>query len=248
MAKITFNEDEPVVVPEPQQKVIQNNIDDSSDDDEAPTAISLNTGKTAILSKLQAEKEAAVKIATEEKEKRRKKEQFLKEQKEGSKREMKQLLMKEKKMKLEKEYAQKMERRQQKLLANEIATDIAVMDGKKVNLLPDNLLMEAKLEEEQESKKRKHITEAEFDALLLLQEEEEKKKSLKKRNIKAGRQVGEYTVKVINNRPKLSKPDPSILDFRNKHLHRSEIFRKDAVNNISQGRQGAALTFKRSSK
>lgn len=61
MGKIVFNEDEEIVVPEP---TVQKNVeveDPISDDDEAPEAISTSTAKESLLTRVNAEKEAAAK-------------------------------------------------------------------------------------------------------------------------------------------------------------------------------------------
>jgi hypothetical protein len=142
---------------------------------------------------------------------------------------------KAKKEKLEKQYQQKMEKRKLK------QSEEPVQD----NLLPTDLLQQALIEEEEESKKRKHVTTEEFEKLLAEQEEEEKKRSKKRKSIKEGRNVGEYTVKVLNHRPKLQKANKHILNMRKLHMNRSAVPRKDAVVNISSGRDGAALVFNR---
>jgi hypothetical protein len=62
MAKIVFNEDEDIVVPESTKKVVDEDIfDDESSDDEAPEAISTSKAKDSIMSKVQAEKDAQAK-------------------------------------------------------------------------------------------------------------------------------------------------------------------------------------------
>lgn len=60
MAKIVFEEDAEIVVPESTKKQQDDDIfDQSSSDDEAPEAISTSKAKESITSKAQAEKEAA---------------------------------------------------------------------------------------------------------------------------------------------------------------------------------------------
>lgn len=61
MAKIVFNEDEDIVVPESTKKVVNDDIFDESSDDEAPEAISTSKAKDSVLSKANAEKEAKAK-------------------------------------------------------------------------------------------------------------------------------------------------------------------------------------------
>lgn len=61
MAKIVFNEDEEIVVPESTKKVVDEDVFDSSSDDEAPEAISTSKARDNVLSKAQAEKEAQAK-------------------------------------------------------------------------------------------------------------------------------------------------------------------------------------------
>lgn len=113
------------------------------------------------------------------------------------------------------------------------------------NLLPDDLLAQALIEEEEESKKRKHVTTEEFEKMIAEQEAEENRNAKKRKSNKNGRNVGEYTVKVINNRPKLQKTDKNLAHTRKQHMHRAVVPRKEAVVNISSGRDGAALVFRR---
>lgn len=61
MAKIVFNEDEDIVVPESTKKVVDDDIFDESSDDEAPEAISTSKAKDSVMSKANAEKEAKAK-------------------------------------------------------------------------------------------------------------------------------------------------------------------------------------------
>lgn len=110
--------------------------------------------------------------------------------------------------------------------------------------LPENLLQQA-LAEEEEDKKRKHVTEEDFERMLAEQEAEEKAKAKKRKTAGAGKQVGEYTVKVLNQRPKLQKADKNILHMRKQHLQRKAVPRKEAITNASSGRDGAALVFRR---
>lgn len=113
------------------------------------------------------------------------------------------------------------------------------------NLLPSDLLAQALVEEEEESKKRKHVTTEEFEKMIAEQEAEERKNAKKRKGNKHGKVVGEYTVKVISNRPKLQKTDKDLLNRRKQIMNRRAIPRKEAVVNISSGRDGAALVFRR---
>lgn len=61
MAKIIFNEDEDIVVPESTKKTVDDDIFDESSDDEAPEAISTSKAKDSVLSKAVAAKEAKAK-------------------------------------------------------------------------------------------------------------------------------------------------------------------------------------------
>ncbi|KAI8890569.1 hypothetical protein K501DRAFT_266015 [Backusella circina FSU 941] len=103
---------------------------------------------------------------------------------------------------------------------------------------------EAVEEEKQEVKKRKHISEAEFEKIMLEEEQQEKKN--KKRKNADGRRVGEYTVKVISNRPNLQKAERNMTSFRNRHLNRKSVDRRDFMKFGSRGKMDAASVFKRS--
>lgn len=175
-------------------------------------------------------------VAAEEKEKRRLRDQVLKEQKEGSKRQVKQIEKKSKKEQSDKEFLAREEKRK-------LAKETAVED--EANLLPDDLLAQALIEEEEASRKRKHVSTEEFEKMIAEQEAEEKKKSKKRKSTIDGRSVGEYTVKVISNRPKLQKINKQLASNRKDHMHRKVVPRKEAVINISSGRDGAALVFRR---
>jgi hypothetical protein len=61
MAKIVFEEDAEIIVPESTKKPENNDIFDESSDDEAPEAISTSKAKESLISKEQAEREAAAK-------------------------------------------------------------------------------------------------------------------------------------------------------------------------------------------
>ena len=61
MAKIVFNEDEEIVVPESTKQVVDQDIFDESSDDEAPEAVSTSKARDSILSKVNAEKDAQAK-------------------------------------------------------------------------------------------------------------------------------------------------------------------------------------------
>jgi hypothetical protein len=61
MAKIVFEEDAEIIVPESTKKPENNDIFDESSDDEAPEAISTSKAKESLISKEQAEKEASTK-------------------------------------------------------------------------------------------------------------------------------------------------------------------------------------------
>ncbi|CAO3701421.1 unnamed protein product [Rhizopus microsporus] len=108
-------------------------------------------------------------------------------------------------------------------------------------LLPEDLLAQAIAEEKEESKKRTHITADDFERMMA--EEEEREKAKKRRM--TVRRVGEYTVKVLNQRPKAEKKNKNLINLKKTKLHRKAVPRKDAVQNISSGRDGAALVFRR---
>lgn len=103
-------------------------------------------------------------------------------------------------------------------------------------------MAQAIAEEKEEINKRKHITAEDFERILA--EEEEKERS-KKRKTSNGRRVGEYSVKVLNQRPRAEKKNKRLINIKEAKLHRKSVVRKDAVQNISSGRDGAALVFRR---
>ncbi|KAI8646060.1 hypothetical protein BD408DRAFT_410599, partial [Parasitella parasitica] len=246
MAKIVFEEDAEIVIPESTKKQQDDDIfDQPSSDDEAPEAISTFKAKESLKSKAHAEKEASDKIIAAAKEKRRQREQFLKDQKEGSKRQLKEIEKKAKKEKLEKKYEEKMEKRRQRE-QEKLENGDDVEDDEGAELLPSDLLQQALLEEqEEEANKRRHVTTEEFERMIAEEEAEEKERAKKRKTTKEGRTVGEYTVKVLNNRPKLQKTNKNILNMRKIHMNRHNVPRKEAVVNISSGRDGAALVFRR---
>lgn len=61
-----------------------------------------------------------------------------------------------------------------------------------------------------------------------------------------GRMIGEYTVKIINQRPKVAKAGKGLQNMKNEQLHRSSIPRRNAIMNASMSRrEGGALIFRR---
>lgn len=99
-------------------------------------------------------------------------------------------------------------------------------------LLPAELLAQAAAEDAKQPK-RSHLTAADFERMEA--EEEEAEKKAKKRRIQANeRRVGEYTVKVLNNRPRPAPTDTKILNFRDRLMHRKTIPRKDAMLSASK--------------
>lgn len=99
-------------------------------------------------------------------------------------------------------------------------------------LLPAELLAQAAAEDAKQHK-RSHLTAADFERMEA--EEEEAEKKAKKRRIQANeRRVGEYTVKVLNNRPRPASTDTKILNFRDRLMHRKSIPRKDAMLSASK--------------
>ncbi|CEP17387.1 hypothetical protein [Parasitella parasitica] len=245
MAKIVFEEDAEIIIPESAKKQQDNDIfDQNSSEDEAPETISTSKARESLKSKAHAEKEASDKLIAAAKEKRRQREQFLKEQKEGSKRQLKEMERKARKEKLEKEYKEKMEKRKQRE-QEKLENGDEDEENEGVELLPSDLLQQALLEEqEDEANKRKHVTTEEFERIIAEQEAEERERAKKRKTTKEGRTVGEYTVKVLNNRPKLQKSNKNILNMRKVHMNRHSVPRKEAVVNISSGRDGAALVFR----
>ncbi|KAI8969153.1 hypothetical protein BDF20DRAFT_839100 [Mycotypha africana] len=248
MAKIVFEEDAEIVIPESTKETEHNALLDSdSSDDEAPEAVSTSKAKEDVISRVQAEKEATTKLAAAEKEKRRLRDQFLKEQKQGSKRQQKELEKKAKREKLEKEYNEKMEKRKRRREEEEEEEGNDVDEAKddvkdaESNFLPQELLNQALEEEKAEQiQNKKHISAEDFERIIAAEEEKEKERAKKRKAEEKGKVVGEYTVKVLNNRPKLQKASKRMINMRDMHLHRSAVPRKEAVVNISSGRDGAA--------
>ncbi|KAG2179090.1 hypothetical protein INT43_001940 [Umbelopsis isabellina] len=209
-------------------------------DDEAPEAVSTSTSKSAALQSEQAERQAKLKLAAEEKEKRRLKDQRLKEQRESSKK----VTKKEKKQKITIEDNDEEEARNE-IEADEVTT-VESHESKQVpKLLPQELLEQFSKEEKAE-KKRIHLSAKDFERMAEEEEQKQKKQKSKKRNLTEGKQIGEYTVKVLSKRPKPQPIDQGLIDFRNQHFARAQIPRRDAVLNASQGRKGGATTFARS--
>ncbi|ORX60615.1 hypothetical protein DM01DRAFT_1332741 [Hesseltinella vesiculosa] len=239
MPKIVFDSDEEFTFDEPEAPAqpVNNQHHDSSDsdDDQAPEAVSTAVAKESILSKTKAQKEAATKSDQISKEKRRRRDQQLKEQKQGSKRERKE----------QKRKRQQSEDDEQ----DEHTSDESEQenDNGESKRLPQSLLDDFK------SAPRTHLTAEDFEAL---QAEEEAKLASKlaarqkKRKMEdRGRMVGEYTVKVLNQRPKVARANHSLTNLKQTKLHRKAVHRENAVLGGSTGRVGkAALVFQRSSQ
>ncbi|KAI8582737.1 hypothetical protein K450DRAFT_226672 [Umbelopsis ramanniana AG] len=207
---------------------------DEDSDDEAPEAISTSTAKSSALQTAQAKREAQAKLAAEEKEKRRLRDQRLKEQKQTSKK-----ATKSKKEEVKDTIDEEAE------ADNDTAEPEAPKTGELPKLLPQDFLQQYAKEEKAE-KKRMHLSAKDFERIAEEEELKEQKQNSKKRHLSQGRQVGEYTVKVLSKRPKPQPIDQSLVDFRNQHFSRVDIPRRDAVLNASQGRKGGATTFARS--
>ncbi|CAO3702379.1 unnamed protein product [Rhizopus stolonifer] len=116
-----------------------------------------------------------------------------------------------------------------------------IEEEEEAETLPEDLLAQAIAEEKEEVNKRKHITTEEFEKML---EEEEKKKATKRRKVDS-RKVGEYAVKVINQRPRAEKKNKTLINMKETKLHRKNVPRKDAIRNLSGSKEGAALIFRR---
>lgn len=188
-------------------------------------------------------------VVAQEKERRRQRDARLKEMKQGSKRQLK-----EQAQKLLESAAKSEEEEQAKEQVKEgenegSSTTEVEEENNKRRLLPADLLAKAAEEEKEEvSKKRKnqHLTAKDFERMAAeeaaAEEAERKKKRLRKAAAQE-RQVGEYTVKVLNHRPRPQPVDKSILNFRDEHM--SRVSRKHAVLSYSQAKQKPASSFRR---
>ncbi|KAI9033889.1 hypothetical protein CLU79DRAFT_726040 [Phycomyces nitens] len=228
MAKKIFGEDEEIVVPEPIKKTVDIVEEEEDSDDDAPEVVSTSVTKSAIAKEMKAHKEEAARLARLEKEKRRQRDQQLKEQKASSKKGIK---------KVAKKVIEEVEEEEEEEEEEETEDS-----GQAKNLLPADLLAQF-AEEEKATRKRNHMTLEDFERMEEEEEEEETPKL--KRSKQTERQVGEYTVRVLNNRPRPQSVDKKILSFRDHKVNRKTTPRKDAVRNTSQGRQGGALVFTR---
>jgi hypothetical protein len=118
--------------------------------------------------------------------------------------------------------------------------------------LPQDVL--AALNNEQDdtaaAPKRTHLTMADFEAMqadheaeLERQLNEQRKKQKKEAQ---GRKVGEYTVKVLNNRPQVAKAGKNLQYHIKDKLNRKSVVRQNAVIGGSASRlEGGALVFRR---
>ncbi|KAI7885199.1 hypothetical protein K492DRAFT_213488 [Lichtheimia hyalospora FSU 10163] len=190
---------------------------ESDSDDEAPEAVSTTTAKSSALEEAKAQRESRKRAAEKEKERRRQRDQQLKLQKEASKRNKK------------KEVVQEESEEEQD---NEDEDE----DEDDNRLLPAELLAQAAAEDNlAKQHKRSHLTAADFERM---EAEAEAENKAKKRRIQANeRRVGEYTVKVLNNRPRPAPTDTKILNFRDRLMHRKSIPRKDAMLHSSQNKK-----------
>ncbi|KAI9313562.1 hypothetical protein BX666DRAFT_708197 [Dichotomocladium elegans] len=185
-----------------------------------------------------------------EKEKRRLRDQKLKEQKQNSKRQKKTKEVEVAEEEEEKQAADEETVAEQEEEADESSssnndnnTNTTASDTR---LLPAELLAQAAADEKSIGK-RSHLTAADFERM----EKEEQEKAAERMNKKRKRdehRVGEYTVKVINNRPRPAPTDAKILNFKKRSLQRKAIPRKDALLQKSQHKKNigkAALQFHR---
>ncbi|KAL0081472.1 hypothetical protein J3Q64DRAFT_1808928 [Phycomyces blakesleeanus] len=244
MAKKIFGEDEEIIVPEPIKKTVDVVEEEEDSDDDAPEVVSTSATKSAIAKELKAQQDEAARLAQLKKEKRRQRDQILKEQKATSKRGIKQKAVKkvaEKEKEEKEDEVNEDEAEEDEAEEADEADEEAEETTSTKKLLPTDLLAQF-AEEEKATRKRNHMSLEDFERL---EEEEEEEKRKTKKSKKTERRVGEYTVRVLNNRPRPQSVDAKILSFRNQKLNRKSTPRKDAVRNSSQGRAGGALIFAR---
>lgn len=171
----------------------------------------------------------------------------MKEQKQNSKRQRKEENERKRKRQEEEENAKDDDERDEQQQSD---TDDKVADDDSQNrLLPLDLLVEASKENEA-TKKRVHLTAADFERLAAEEAEaeaKEKERKRKQRIAKEGRQVGEYTVKVLNHRPRAEKVERKFQSFRDHILERQAVPRRAAIMVASEAQKGrAGFKFRRS--
>ncbi|KAI8341728.1 hypothetical protein BC941DRAFT_414337 [Chlamydoabsidia padenii] len=245
MPKITFDSDEEFdfdegITEQPIDTTSHHDSDSDSDDDAAPEAVSITSSRNQAILEAKAQKDAALKLLKTEKEKRRQRDLQLKEQKQGSKREKKQQSV--------------LPKKQQTTSSNnddEEEEDDDEADNTDDKRLPQDVLEALNdTKDETTSLKRTHLTMADFEAMQADQEaklEQQLKEQRKKQKKETqGRKVGEYTVKVLNNRPQVAKAGRCLQNMVKGKLNRKSVARQNAVIGGSASRlNGGALIFRR---
>ncbi|KAI8097147.1 uncharacterized protein BX664DRAFT_356411 [Halteromyces radiatus] len=244
MPKITFDSDEEFSFEEKDIKSVDTHVDfqedSDSDDDAAPEAVSISLSRSKAQNEAKAQKEAALKQAKIEKEKRRQRDLLLKEQKQTSKR--------GKKLEQQKLMEEQLKQHSDEEEQDHSSSDSDEQDSKR---LPQEVLDALNDEEDNETtgNKRTHLTMADFEQMEAEEQErlERKLKAQRAKQKKAaqGRMVGEYTVKVLNNRPKVAKANAQLQSVRNQKLQRKSVQRTNAVIEGSANLSGGALIFRR---
>ncbi|ORX63925.1 hypothetical protein K493DRAFT_409494 [Basidiobolus meristosporus CBS 931.73] len=189
---------------------------DSDSDDDAPEAVSLSSGKSMALQAKKQEREAAQRVADQQRQKRREIDSKLKEQK-----------------------AAKKDRVAKKSLPKiEIEEEVVPQPLEIPATLPlDMLEMVADMDEEL-PKKRNHIKMDEFEGL---SDDEVEPKS---KRVKGEKSFGSIKVVSLTSQPKAKHIPESVLDFKSKHFFGTRVNRKSSVLNMSQ-RRNVAVKFRR---
>ncbi|ORZ17815.1 hypothetical protein BCR42DRAFT_490508 [Absidia repens] len=244
MPKITFDSDEEFtfdedLTPTKTTQTTHDTSDEDSDDDAMPEAVSIRSSRDQATSEAKAQKEAALIMAKADKEKRRQRDLQLKQQKQGSRRDLK------KQQKQQEQPSAKSDSDSE----SDDEDDEQVEEGKSQRLPQD--ILDTWVESTPVGSKRTHMTMADFEEVQAAYEAQveqqlaEQRKKQKKAD--RGRKVGEYTVKVLNQRPKVAKTGKNLRDMVNSKLHRKANERENAVLQRSAGRFGSsALVFRRS--
>ncbi|CAO3598386.1 unnamed protein product [Absidia cylindrospora] len=253
MPKLTFDSDEEFTFDEDltTTKPIQtthDTSDEDSDDDAMPEAVSIRSSRDQATSEAKAQKEAALKMVKADKEKRRLRDLQLKQQKQGSRRDLKKQQQKEKQPSANSDSDAEFESDDGEEEEEEEEEEGDDDKGNNQRLPQD--VLDAWTESTPAGSKRTHMTMADFEAVQAAYEAQVERQLAEQRNKQKkadrGRKVGEYTVKVLNQRPKVPKTGKCLRDMVNSKLHRKSNERENAVLQRSAGRFGSsALVFRR---
>ncbi|KAK9762789.1 hypothetical protein K7432_011143 [Basidiobolus ranarum] len=195
--------------------------EDSDSDDDAPEAISMSSGKSTALEAKRQEREAAQRLADQQKNKRRETDTKLKQQKAAKKTRAVYQKLPEVEFEMEDEESTPLEI--PTTLPLDMLEMIADMDEAKPTKKP--------------TKRGKHIRTEDFDKL------EESSRQPKK--TKGEKDIGSIKVVSLANQVEAKPVPESILDFKTQHFYGDRVKRKNAVLNMSQKRK-VATKFRRS--